>query len=306
LLVDSEIMASPDSDREAFAPFTVNGEIHQTWYRVFGDITTGCRPPLIVIHGGPGLSHDYLLPLSDLAASAKLPVVFYDQLGNGRSTHLPDKPHTFWSMHLFMDELDNLIAHLGIGEAFDILGQSYGGMMGAQYVVERQPAGLRHLVLSNSFASMDLWNQSLAQLAQAFPPEVQEGLKLGISDVQKYEYGLMKFYEVHGCTVQPFPAEFSRTFEYVFGDKRDLTVAAAMFPYLQGWTIVDRLHLIKVPTFVVNGRADFAQDFAARPFFERIPKVKWLTFENSSHMPFWEERDRYMQEVKNFLQLTRP
>ncbi|TFY63504.1 hypothetical protein EVJ58_g3207 [Rhodofomes roseus] len=216
-------------DREGFASFVIDGEVHQTWYRIVGDVPTRSRPPLIILHGGPGLSHDYLLPLCDLATYGSIPVIFYDQLGNGRSTCLPDKPQSFWNMGLFMDELDNLIAHLGIGEAFDILGQSYGGMLGAQYVVERQPPGLRHLILSNSFASMDLWNQSLAQLAQAFPPEVQEGLRLGISDPPKYEFGLMKFYEVHGCTVQPFPAEFSRTFEYVFGDNRDLTVAAAMY-----------------------------------------------------------------------------
>ncbi|KZT64751.1 proline-specific peptidase [Daedalea quercina L-15889] len=287
--------------REGLAPFVFNGEPHQTWYNVVGDISSSPFPPLIVLHGGPGLSHDYLLPLSDLTASPSASVIFYDQLGNGRSTRLPDKPRSFWNMDLFMDELDNLIAHLRISTAFDIIGHSYGGMLAAQYVVERQPPGLRHLILSNAFASMDSWNQSLAQLVQQFPSDVQEGLRLGISDVGKYEYGLMKFYQVHGCTVRPFPAEFSRTFNYVFGENRDISVATAMFPYLQGWSIIDRLHHINVPTLVINGRADFAQDFTTRPFFERIKKVKWLTLENSSHMPFWEERDRYMQEVGSFL-----
>ena len=56
-----------------------------------------------------------------------------------------------------------------------------------------------------------------------------------------------------------------------------------------------------MPTLVVNGKADFAQDFASRPFFERIPKVKWLTLENSSHMPFWEEREHYNKLVEEFL-----
>lgn len=74
------------------------------------------------------------------------------------------------------------------------------------------------------------------------------------------------------------------------------------FPYLQGWSIIDRLPLITVPTLVVNGKADFAQDFASRPFFDRIPKAKWWTLENSSHMPFWEERERFMRELRDFLE----
>jgi pimeloyl-ACP methyl ester carboxylesterase len=61
---------------------------------------------------------------------------------------------------------------------------------------------------------------------------------------------------------------------------------------LQGWSIIDRLHEITVPTFVINGRLDMAQDPCHVPFFERIPKVKWVTFENSSHSPMWEERER--------------
>ncbi len=72
---------------------------------------------------------------------------------------------------------------------------------------------------------------------------------------------------------------------------------------LKDWTIIDRLHLVRAPTFVINGRKDISQDFVVAPFFERISKVKWVTFENSSHTPFWEERERFMQLVRDFLEL---
>jgi pimeloyl-ACP methyl ester carboxylesterase len=58
------------------------------------------------------------------------------------------------------------------------------------------------------------------------------------------------------------------------------------------WTVVDKLHEINVPTFVINGRWDMAQDFCQVPFLERIPLVKWVTFQGSSHTPFFEERER--------------
>ena len=72
---------------------------------------------------------------------------------------------------------------------------------------------------------------------------------------------------------------------------------------LAGWTIIDDLHKINVPTLLLNGRADMAQDFVVQPFFDRVPKIKWLTFEKSSHVPMWEERDKFMEVVEHFLGL---
>lgn len=72
---------------------------------------------------------------------------------------------------------------------------------------------------------------------------------------------------------------------------------------MQHWSIIDQLHRIRVPTFVINGRADRSQDFVNEPFFRYIPKVKWVTFENSSHTPMWEERQKYMELVSDFLEL---
>ncbi|OBZ70047.1 hypothetical protein A0H81_09561 [Grifola frondosa] len=70
---------------------------------------------------------------------------------------------------------------------------------------------------------------------------------------------------------------------------------------MRAWTVVDRLHRVRVPTLVVNGAADTVQDFVCAPFFWRIRQVKWTTFAHSSHMPMWEERERYMQVVADFL-----
>jgi pimeloyl-ACP methyl ester carboxylesterase len=69
------------------------------------------------------------------------------------------------------------------------------------------------------------------------------------------------------------------------------------------WTIVDRLHLINVPTLLINGRYEQADDAAMGPYFANIPKVKWVTLEQSSHMPFYEEKERYMKLVEGFLAL---
>lgn len=72
---------------------------------------------------------------------------------------------------------------------------------------------------------------------------------------------------------------------------------------LKDWSIIDRLDKVRVPTFVINGRKDISQDFVVAPFFQGIKRVKWVTFENSAHAPFWEERELYMKRVADFLAL---
>ena len=70
---------------------------------------------------------------------------------------------------------------------------------------------------------------------------------------------------------------------------------------LKNWTVVDRLHVITRPTLVINGVDDEAQDECVEPFFKEIPKVKWVQFAKSSHMPFFEEQERYLKIIGDFL-----
>jgi pimeloyl-ACP methyl ester carboxylesterase len=70
---------------------------------------------------------------------------------------------------------------------------------------------------------------------------------------------------------------------------------------LGGWSVVDRLHQITVPSLIINGRFDASQDAVVVPFLWKMPNAKWVCLEETSHMPFWEERERYLQLVANFL-----
>jgi len=122
---------------------TVPFEDGETWYRVTGE---GGTTPLIVLHGGPGATHDYVLSLTDLARDGRA-VIHYDQLGNGRSTHFPDRGADFWTVDLFVRELHNLVDELGLRSGHHVLGQSWGGFLAQEYALT-QPEGLRSLVLA--------------------------------------------------------------------------------------------------------------------------------------------------------------
>lgn len=70
---------------------------------------------------------------------------------------------------------------------------------------------------------------------------------------------------------------------------------------LKGWDVTPILHKITQPSLIINGRYDMAQDIAVSPFFEKIPKAKWVHLSQSSHMPYWEEPERYYQILGQFL-----
>ncbi|KAH7906879.1 proline-specific peptidase [Hygrophoropsis aurantiaca] len=292
-------MPSPLASDQGTIPFSFQGATYQTWYKVYGSLTDCTRTPLVVLHGGPGITHDYLTPLSDLASSASIPVIVYDQLGNGRSTHVKDKDDSFWTIDLFVDELVNLLTYLRIQDNFDILGHSWGGVLASELIVRRRPEGLRHLILSNSLASMSLWDDSLGRLAAKFPQDVQDGLATGFDNPPLGRPALAKFHAVHGCTVKPVPQDVERTISQGWDD---LTVTRAMEKVTRKWSIIDQLPSFpRIPTLVINGSADMSQDDVIAPFVSDIQGAQWVQFQKSSHMPFWEERAEYMDVVEGFL-----
>ena len=183
------------------------------------------------------MAHDYLTPIGDMQTSR--PVVFYDQLGNNRSTHLPNKPKSFWTIDLFIDKLVNLINHLGISSRFDILGHSWGGILASEFVIRRQPSGLRKLVLVGSLASMELWNKSNDILKKELPLEIQEDFKNGPKDMMKYRKALEYLHSKHGCILDPPPKGIiTAVLDPIFGDREtgeggDPTVAFAMYVLTQ-------------------------------------------------------------------------
>ena len=279
---------------------------HETWYRVTGALDAP-KPPLICLHGGPGATHDYLDNFADLAGPDRA-VIHYDQLGNGHSTHLRDADPTFWTVELFLDELDNLLAYLGIIPRYDLLGQSWGGMLGAEHAV-RQPPGLRRLVIADSPASMTTWLSEANRLRALLPADVQDTLlrheAAGTTDTSDYVAATRVFYDRHVCRV-PWPPEVARSFGAM---AEDSTVYGTMngpsefhvIGSLTGWTVEDRLDRIAVPTLVISGRHDEATELCVRPFVERVPDVRWEVLENSSHLPHVEEREATMRVVRSFL-----
>lgn len=279
----------------------------ETWYRVTGDLTSDLTP-LVVVHGGPGCSHDYLLSLAEIANSSRA-VIHYDQIGGGRSTHRRDAPPEFWTVDLFLSELDNLLEFLGMADRYSLLGQSWGGMLAAEHAI-RRPRGLRALIVSNSPASMELWSSEARRLRSEMPLELADALDrheaAGTTNDPEYLAATQAYYDLHVCRVVPNPPEVLRMQEILAEDSTVYNTMNGPNEFfvvgsLRGWSVVEDVQFIQVPTLLLSGRYDEATPATVEPFFERIPEVRWEIFENSSHMPFVEEPERYRAVVEDFL-----
>ena len=234
--------------------------------------------------------------------------MLYDQIGCGRSQHLPDAPADFWTPQLFKDELEELTRHLGIADRYAVVGQSWGGMLAMEHALDH-PVGLRGIVVADSPASMTLWVSEASRLREDLPPDVQSTLtkheEAGTTDDPEYETAVRVFYDRHLCRV-PWPEGLQRSFDQIAADP---TVYHTMngpsefhvIGTLKGWDITDRLHAVETPTLLVSGRHDEATPLIVGQVHERIPGAEWAIFENSSHMPHIEEPDLFLDRVEEFL-----
>jgi L-proline amide hydrolase len=278
-----------------------------TWYRVVGDLKSS-KTPVMVLHGGPGAGHNYCEPIADVLAQTGRAAVLYDQIGCGNSTHLPDKPKEFWTPELFMEELVLLTEHLGISNKYNIVGQSWGGMLGMQFAIQK-PKGLNALVVADSPASMEVWVSEANKLRKELPPEVEATLlkheAAETTEDPEYIAAVDVFYSRHLCRI-PQPPYVVASFEQLAADP---TVYHTMngpsefhvIGSLKHWDIRPQLKEISAPTLLVSGQYDEATPAMVKEINGLIPGSKWELFAESSHMPHVEEPAKFKRVVAEFL-----
>jgi L-proline amide hydrolase len=283
---------------------------HRTWYRVVGALVPDAsRAPVILCHGGPGATHDYLESIAALERSGRA-CILYDQLGNGRSEHLPDADAGFWTVELFERELAALAEHLGIAGRYHVLGQSWGGMLALVHAIGRPP-GLLSVVAADSPASVRAFVAGCNELLDLLEPEVQsvirEGERTGETATPEFQAAAMEFLKRHVCRLDPWPDAVTRSFEAMESDPTvygtmngptEFTVVGT----IRDFDITDRLEEIEVPVLLVSGAHDEVRPNVVEAMHERLRDSRWELFEDSSHMPHVEEPERFLTVVERFLE----
>jgi proline-specific peptidase len=276
----------------------------KVWYRAVGPDDPQ-QTPLLALHGGPGFTHYYLEPLEALADGRR--VVFYDQLGCGRSERPDDL--SLWTVDRFVEELAVVRAALGL-DRLHLFGSSWGGMLAMQYVLDRQP-DLVSLTLCGSPASMIRWVSDCEELLAAEPAEVRRVIReheaAGFTACPEYQAAILGFYRKHVCRMDPWPAGLERSFAeagYIVYNTMNGPSEFTVTGTLKTWDIMDRLAEIRVPTLLVGGRYDECTPGHMQAMHARIPGSQLETIEDASHLCFAERPAEFNKIINSFFGRT--
>ena len=275
---------------------------YNLYYRIF-DPRGKPKGSLLCLHGGPGAPHNYLLSLGDLSHSGYR-VILYDQLGVGKS-EMPQNKYIF-SIEYGVEEVEAFRRAMNLGKV-NLLGSSYGGLLAIAYALKYQK-NLKSLITTGGLASVPLTVKEMQRMKSELPAETVSILekyeKAGDFENPEYVRASMEFYHKHVCRLSEWPPEVQFTLDnvskpvyYLMNGPNEYTIIGSM----KYWDATDQLPQIKVPTLVTGGRFDEVSPKVAESIHKGIKGSKRLTFANSSHMPFWEERQKYMRAIAKFL-----
>ncbi len=277
----------------------------RVWTRRSGESPT-CK--LLLLHGGPGATHEYLLGFDSFLPQAGVEVYYYDQLGSGWSD-APDDP-SLWTIERFVDEVEQVRQHLGLDGVF-VLGQSWGGILGIEYALAHQQH-LAGLVISNMMASIPAYNRYAEQtLIPGLDPERTARIKAleaaGDTDDPEYDELLMaEHYVKHvlRLPVEEWPEPVSRSFSRInksiyvpMQGPSELGAAGA----LNHWDRFDDLARIDVPTLVIAGTHDTMDPEHLRAMSEQLPQGEYLLCPEGSHLSMYDDQQTYMSGLVDWL-----
>lgn len=271
----------------------------RVWCRTIG---SGPGLPLLVLHGGPGFTCEYLDSLAELADSRA--VVMFDQLGCGRSDRPDDV--SLWTVDRFVAEVGCVRRALGLHQVH-LLGQSWGSMLAVD-VVLGGATGIVSLVLASPPLSIPLWMADARRLRAQLPAEVQRTLteheERGFTACPEYRAASLEYSRRHICRADPWPDAYERSFvgegEQVYQTMwgpNEFTVTGT----LSGYDRTDRLAEIAQPTLLTCGRFDEATPEATQTYQDLLPHARTVIFEHSAHCAHLEEKDAYLAELRSFL-----
>ena len=257
--------------REGYMPFLE----YKTYYRVVGK-NTGNKKPLVLLHGGPGSTHNYF--------------------------------EVLWNSKVWIEELIELRKHLGLDE-IHLLGQSWGGMQTLEYVCNYKPEGLKSIILSSTLPASWLWAEEAQRMIAQMPQDMQDAIKKatesGDYSSPEYQAAEAEYMRQHcaGEVTENDPECLRRPKKagresYVVGwGPNEFTPLGT----LKDYDVIDQLGDIKEPALIINGGNDLCTPYVAKFMYDRIPNSEWELFRTCRHMCFVEDNDHYVEVLKKWM-----
>jgi proline iminopeptidase len=280
---------------------SVAGGKYKVWTKRIGYGDT----KVLLLHGGPGLSHEYLEVMESFLPRAGIEMYYYDQLGCNNSD-APEDP-SLWTTERYVQEVEDVRRGLGL-EQFVLYGHSWGGILGIEYALRYQQQ-LRGLVISNMAASTEsylrhvvLWKRLLTPASRASLRELESR-----GDYDSPNYGRIMMEELYPqilCRTRPWPEPVTRTLRHMNSRIYEQMQGKSEFVVtgnLKGWDRWADLRSIRTRTLTIGARYDEMDPQDMQKMAGLLPRGSYAYLENGSHLCMWDDQASYFQKLLAFL-----
>ena len=282
---------------------------YQVWVKRVGN-----NPHLkvLLLHGGPGATHEYLEVCDSYLPAAGIEYYYYDQLGSGFSDQ-PDDP-SLWDLDRFVEEVEQVRQALGLSrDNFVLYGQSWGGILGIEYALRYQQH-LRGLVVSNMMSSVPAYNQYaervlMPEMDQSALAEIKSLEANGQTEDPRYMELLLEQHYIHHVLRMPhdeWPDPVQRGFAHInpaiyVSMQGPSELGISSDASLAGWDRTDSLSSITVPALVVGARHDTMDPAYLEMMAARLPAGQYTYCPDGSHLAMYDDQRTYFDGLIKFL-----
>jgi len=277
----------------------------KVWTKRFGH---NPRIRLLLLHGGPGATHEYFEALERPLAAEGIEFIYYDQLGSAYSDQPKDE--SLWTIERFVDEVEQVRQALELTrDDFYLLGHSWGGLLATEYALAH-PQHLKGLVISNIMMSMPDYNRYASEvLAKGIDPavvrEIRDLERRGAYEEPRYmELLTPHFYAKHVCRLEEWPDAVNRAFAKINKQVYVMMQGPSEFGLsgrLEKWDRKADLGRITVPTLVVGATHDTMDPEHMRWVSTQVKHGSFLLCPQGSHMAMWDDQRTYAEGLVRFL-----
>lgn len=261
--------------------------------------------PILLLHGGPGSTHEYFECFEQFLPPSGYQLIFYDQLGSYHSDQ-PDDTN-LWNVDRFREEVEQVRNALGLNN-FYLYGFSWGGILAIEYALKYQQH-LKGLLLSNISASMKSYETYITTLRHRLPPTIQKQLQT-YEDKGELEYPsyskllFQHFYSKHFCRLNPWPEPLTRTFRHKNKQVYDTMQGPNDFCVtgnLKKWNRWADLPQVHIPTLLIGAKHDVLDSHDIHRMAQLMPQAQMFISQQGSHLTFYDDQTNYFQEIICFL-----
>ncbi|WP_211165360.1 proline iminopeptidase-family hydrolase [Flavobacterium silvaticum] len=277
----------------------------KVWTKRFG---LNPKIKILLLHGGPGLTHEYMECFESFFEREGFEFYEYDQLGSYYSDQPKDS--SLWTVPRFVEEVEQVRKAIGADASnFYIVGNSWGGILGMEYALKYQQ-NLKGLLISNMMASAPEYGKYADEvLAKQMKPEVLAEIrsieaKKDFSNPRYMDLLIPNYYAQHICRLPEFPDGFNRAGKHINPAVYTIMQGPSEFGIsgrLAKWDIKARLHEITIPTLMIGARYDTMDPRAMEEQSKLVKKGRYLYCPNGSHLSMWDDQKVFMAGVVGFI-----